>query len=55
MLAVSQAAGKLPRPSSPESGNLSGRTAYSPTPEMAIIHKTMHDAIHTVETSKGEQ
>ena len=35
------------RPSSPESGNLSVRTVYSPTPEMAIIHKTMHDAIHS--------
>ena len=43
------------RPSSPESGNLSVRTVYSPTPEMAIIHKTMHDAIHQSETSKGEQ
>ena len=42
------------RPSSPESGNLTTRTLYSPTPEMAIIHRTMHDAIHT-ETSKGEQ
>ena len=28
------------RPSSPESGNLSVRTVYSPTPEMAIIHRT---------------
>ena len=36
------------RPSSPESGNLSVRTVYSPTPEMAIIHRTMHDAIHMV-------
>ena len=36
------------RPSSPESGNLSVRTVYSPTPEMAIIHRTMHDAIHAV-------
>ena len=35
-------------PSSPESGNLSVRTVYSPTPEMAIIHRTMHDAIHAV-------
>ena len=33
------------RPSSPESDNLSVRTVYSPTPEMAIIYKTMHDAI----------
>ena len=36
------------RPSSPESGNLSVRTVYSPTPEMAIINRTMHDAIHAV-------
>ena len=36
------------RPSSPESVNLSVRTVYLPTPEMAIIHKTMHDAIHAV-------
>ena len=35
-------------PSSPESGNLSVRTVYSPTPEMAIIHRTMHDTIHAV-------
>ena len=41
------------RPSSPESGNLSVRTVYSPTPEMAIIHKTMHDAIHTVRDQQG--
>ena len=36
------------RPSSPESGNLSVRTVYSPTPEMAVIYRTMHDAIHAV-------
>ena len=36
------------RPSSPESGNLTTRTLYSPLPEMAIVHKFMHDAIHTV-------
>ena len=41
------------RPSSPESGNLSVRTVYSPTPEMAIIHKTMLDAIHTVRDQQG--
>ena len=40
-------------PSSPESGNLSVRTVYSPTPEMAIIHRTMHDAIHTVREQQG--
>ena len=38
------------RPSSPESGNLTVRSVYSPLPEMAIVHKTMHDAIHR---SKG--
>ena len=41
------------RPSSPESGNLSVRTVYSPTPEMAIIHRTMHDAIHAVREQQG--
>ena len=41
------------RPSSPESGNLSVRTVYLPTPEIAIIHKTMHDAIHTVRDQQG--
>ena len=41
------------RPSSPEPGNLSVRTVYSPTPEMAIIHKTMHDAIHAVRDQQG--
>ena len=41
------------RPSSPEFGNLSVRTVYSPTPEMAIIHRTMHDAIHTVREQQG--
>ena len=40
-------------PSSPESGNLSVRTVYSPTPEMAIIHRTMHDAIHAVRKQQG--
>ena len=40
-------------PSSPESGNLSMRTVYSPTPEMAIIHRTMHDAIHAVREQQG--
>ena len=41
------------RPSSPESGNLTTRTLYSPTSEMAIIHKTMHDAIHAVRDQQG--
>ena len=41
------------RPSSPESGNLSVRTVYSPTPEMGIIHKTMHDAKQAVREQQG--
>ena len=41
------------RPSSPESGNLSVRTVYSPTPEMAVIYRTMHDAIHSVRDQQG--
>ena len=41
------------QPSSPESGNLSVRTVYSPTPKMAIIHRTMHDAIHAVREQQG--
>ena len=36
------------RPSSPECGNLTVRMLYSPLPEMAIFHRSMHDAIHTV-------
>ena len=40
-------------PSSPESGNLSVRTVYSPTSEMAIIHRTMHDAIHAIREQQG--
>ena len=40
-------------PSSSESGNLSVRTVYSPTPKMAIIHRTMHDAIHAVREQQG--
>ena len=36
------------RPSSPESGNLTVRTLYSPLPKMAIVHRSMHDAIHAV-------
>ena len=41
------------RPSSPESGNLTTRTLYSPTPEMAIIHKTVHYAIYAVRDQQG--
>ena len=41
------------RPSSPEYGNLTVRTVYSPTPVIAIIHKTKHDAIHAVRDQQG--
>ena len=41
------------RPSSPESGNLTVRTVYSPTPEMAVINRTMHDTIHAVRDQQG--
>ena len=41
------------RPSSPESGNLTVRSVYSPLPEMAIVHKTMQDAIHAVRDQQG--
>ena len=41
------------RPSSPESGNLSVRTVHSPTQEMAVIYRTMHDAIHAVRDQQG--
>ena len=53
MQIVNQAARKLPRPSSPESGNLTTRTLYLPLPEMAITHRTMHDAIHAVREQQG--
>ena len=29
------------------------RTVYSPTPKMTIIHRIMHDAIHTVREQQG--
>ena len=41
------------RPSSPESGNMTARTMYSPTPEMALVFRTMHDAIHRVRDQQG--
>ena len=41
------------RPSSPESGNLTTRMLYSLLPEMAIVHRTMHDAIHAVREQQG--
>ena len=41
------------RPSSPEFGNVTARTLYSSLPEMAIVHQTIHDAIHTVREQQG--
>ena len=41
------------RPSSPESGNLTTRMLYSPLPEMAIVHRTIHDAIHAAREQQG--
>ena len=41
------------RPTSPESGNMTARTVYSPTPEMAMVFRTMHDAIHRVRDQQG--
>ena len=36
------------RPSSPESGNLTVKSVYSPLPEMTIVHRMVHYAIHAV-------
>ena len=44
---------KTSRPSPLESGNLTARSVYSPLPEMAILHKIMHDAIHAVREQQG--
>ena len=41
------------RPSSPESGSQQERTLYSPTPEMAIVTRNLHDAIHAVREQQG--
>ena len=41
------------RPSSTESGHLTVRMLYSPLPEMAIVHRSMHDAIHAVREQHG--
>ena len=41
------------RPSSPEPGNLTTRTLYSALPEMAIVHTSLHDAIHAVREQHG--
>ena len=41
------------RPSSPESGNLTVKFVYSPLPEMTIVHRTVHDAIHAVCEQQG--
>ena len=36
------------RPSSPEAGSHENKSLYSPTPEMAIVTRSFHDAIHAV-------
>ena len=41
------------KPSFPESGNLTARSVYSPLPEMAILYRAMHDAIHAVREQQG--
>ena len=41
------------RPSSPDSGNLTTRMLYSSLPEMAIVYRSMHDAIHVVREQHG--
>ena len=53
MRAARQVQEETSRTSSPESGNLTVRSVYLPLPEMAIIHKTMHDAIHAVRDQQG--
>ena len=47
MQTVNQAAGKL-QYHHLQSDNLTTMTLYSPLPEMAIVHRVMHDAIHAV-------
>ena len=52
--ASSEASSREPsRASSPESGNLTVRSVYLPLPEMAVVHKTMHNAIHAVRDQQG--
>ena len=48
MHTVNQAAGKLQDHHHQSFGNLTVRMLYSPLLEMAIVHRSMHDAIHTV-------
>ena len=38
---------------SPESGNLRAKSVYLPLPGVAILHKTLHDAIHAVREQQG--
>ena len=45
----------ISRPSSPESGNMTARTLYSPLPEMAIVHRSMHDTIQAVREQLGRK
>ena len=44
---------EISRLSSPESGNMKARTLCSPLPEMAIVHRSMHDVIHTIREQQG--
>ena len=53
MPAVNQVAEKLQDHHYQNLATLSVRTVYSPTPEMAIIRRTMHNAIHAVREQQG--
>ena len=44
---------EVSRPSSPESGNLTVTTLCSPLPEMALVTRDLHDAIHAVREQHG--
>ena len=52
MQTVNQAAGKL-QDHHHQSQAILQQGHYSPTPEMAIIHRTMHDAIHAIREQRG--
>ena len=48
MQTVNQAAGNLQDHHHQSLANLTLRSLYSPLPEMAIVHRSMHNVIHTV-------
>ena len=52
MLIVSQEGGKL-QDHHHQSVNLTTRAMYFPLPEMATVHWTIHDAIHSVREQQG--